>query len=177
MAAAVSLDEFGVRLKPGALAGSTQQQAYLSFLDADIGQCAEPCLPTNIAERHMEVLAGLYVLQILSVKNVGTNFEGRLQGDGASGPRTLLFNLTDGVQEVVAMEFVPLTKIKLRDVQFGTKLAVTDVTIRQGMLMLETKNCELLGGSVAPRSRALGPGAVQGAGVRRGREENNSGHA
>ena len=157
MAAAVSLDEFGVRLKPGALAGSTQQQVYLSFLDTDIGQCAEPCLPANIAERHMEVLTGLYVLQILSVKNVGTNFEGRLQGDNARDPRTLLFHLTDGVQDVAAVEFAPLTKIKLQGIQFGTKLAVTDVTIRQGMLMLETKNCELLGGSVTTQSGALDP--------------------
>ena len=65
--------------------------------------------------------------------------------------------LTDGVQDVVAVESVPIRELKVDSV--GVKILVRDVPLRHGVLMLAPENVRVLGGSVCQlrcvRSRRL----------------------
>ena len=80
------------------------------------------------------------------MKNIGVSNEERQKGDNARGHRTLLFELTDGTQCVAGMEFETLKD--LNQIQYGTKIAICDVLIRRGILLLTPGNFQILGGNV-----------------------------
>jgi RecQ-mediated genome instability protein 1 len=90
----------------------------------------------------------MYILQVNSVKNIGVKFEERQKGKLARGPRTLLFELTDGRQTVTAMEFESLAISDVDQIRYGMKVAVCDILIRRGILLLRPCNFEVLGGAV-----------------------------
>ena len=88
-------------------------------------------------------LSGMYVLQINAVKNIGVSNEERQKGNNARGHRTLLFELTDGTQCVAGMEFETLKLKDLNQIQYGTKIAICDVLIRRGILLLTPGNFQM----------------------------------
>ncbi|KAJ1962797.1 hypothetical protein IWQ62_003416 [Dispira parvispora] len=69
-------------------------------------------------------------------------------GDELGIPRGMLrLTLTDGHQVVPAMEYKPIPSLAL-DLPLGTKILLRNPPIRRGMLMLDTRNCVVLGGMV-----------------------------
>ena len=77
-----------------------RREMYRQFLNSEITSVAGPCLPPAMQTKHLQMLSGMYILQVNSVKNIGVKFEERQKGKLARGPRTLLFELTDGRQTV-----------------------------------------------------------------------------
>ena len=127
-----------------------EERMYRQFLNSEIKSVAGPCLPSAMQTKHLQTLSGMYILQVNSVKNIGVKFEERQKGKLARGPRTLLFELTDGRQTVTAMEFESLAT-HISDVDqicYGMKVAVCDILIRRGVLLLKPSNFEVLGGAV-----------------------------
>ena len=125
-----------------------EERMYRQFLDAEITSVVGPCLPSAMQTKHLQTLSGMYILQVNSVKNIGVKFEERQKGKLARGPRTLLFELTDGRQTVTAMEFESLAISDVDQIRYGMKVAVCDILIRRGILLLRPCNFEVLGGAV-----------------------------
>ena len=125
-----------------------EERMYRQFLNSEITSVAGPCLPSAMQTKHLQTLSGMYILQVNSVKNIGVKFEERQKGKLARGPRTLLFELTDGRQTVTAMEFESLAISDVDQIRYGMKVAVCDILIRRGILLLRPCNFEVLGGAV-----------------------------
>ena len=53
--------------------------------------------------------------------------------------------LTDGVKEVIGMEYRNVDGFNV-DIKLGTKIAVKEVRVRRGILLLTNENCIVLGG-------------------------------
>lgn len=65
------------------------------------------------------------------------------------GANSLLrLSVTDGRQRVQAMEYHPLPDLRMQG-PGGLKVALTDVHVRHGMLLLQPCNVRVLGGGVA----------------------------
>ena len=124
------------------------ESLYQHFLNSEIKTSVKPCLPKQLCNKHLMTLSGMYVLQINAVKNIGVSNEERQKGINARGHRTLLFELTDGTQCVAGMEFETLKLKDLNQIQYGTKIAICDVLIRRGILLLTPGNFQILGGNV-----------------------------
>ena len=125
-----------------------EERMYRQFLNSEITSVVGPCLPSAMQTKHLQTLSGMYILQVNSVKNIGVKFEERQKGKLARGPRTLLFELTDGRQTVTAMEFESLAISDVDQIRYGMKVAVCDILIRRGILLLRPCNFEVLGGAV-----------------------------
>ena len=123
---------------------------YRNFLNSDIRACVRPCLPKDISKKHLVTLSGMYVLQVNAIKNIGVSYEERQKGNNARGSRTLLFELTDGTQNITAMEFESLQNIikDVNQISHGTKVAVCDVLVRRGIALLKPSNFTVLGGNI-----------------------------
>jgi len=123
---------------------------YRNFLNSDIRKCVRPCLPKGIKQKHLVTLSGMYILQVNAIKNIGVSYEERQKGNSARGSRTLLFELTDGTQNITAMEFESLQNVikDVNKISHGTKVAVCDVLIRRGIALLKPNNFAVLGGNV-----------------------------
>ena len=71
----------------------------------------------------------------------------RYQRADASVSRCLKLSLTDGVQRVTALEYRPIRALQV-DAPAGLKVAITDASVRGGMLLLLPENLDILGGQV-----------------------------
>ncbi|TYZ69476.1 hypothetical protein PybrP1_007365 [[Pythium] brassicae (nom. inval.)] len=92
------------------------------LLAEDLHVSCTPVLPPDVENLHGVRLQGLCILQIVDVANVGASFAHRKE-DARGRTRTLKICFTDGHQLVALM----------------------DVDIRHGLLMLTPENCRLLG--------------------------------
>ncbi|KND03677.1 hypothetical protein, variant 1 [Spizellomyces punctatus DAOM BR117] len=137
------------------------------YLHTDLREVGLPVLPPRITEAHKVVVGrpkGI-VLQVIDVHEVGVSANSMLelildfkpkkgepprpQHSSLQIPRKMLrLQLTDGVQEVPAMECALLPGISVESM-LGVKVVVTNATIRQGVIMLEPQNFSILGGYVA----------------------------
>ncbi|TPX68570.1 hypothetical protein SpCBS45565_g03068 [Spizellomyces sp. 'palustris'] len=137
------------------------------YLHTDLREVGMPVLPPGIREAHKIVVGrpkGI-ILQVIDVHEVGVSANSMLElimdfkpkkGEPPRSqhgrlqiPRKMLrLQLTDGVQEVSAMECALLPGISLESM-LGVKAVVTNATIRQGVIMLEPQNFSILGGYVA----------------------------
>ena len=105
------------------------ESLYQHFLNSEIKTSVKPCLPKQLCNKHLMTLSGMYVLQINAVKNIGVSNEERQKGNNA-------------------MEFETLKMKDLNQIQYGTKIAICDVLIRRGILLLTPGNFQILGGNV-----------------------------
>lgn len=78
---------------------------------------------------------------------------GRVAGGAMGSLRTLKLLLTDGQQDVVGVEVVPCPKLST-SLSVGVKLAVRDVMVVRGHLLLTPDNTRLLGGGLAAAAAA-----------------------
>lgn len=127
-----------------------------------------PSLPPNLASCNKTVLPGMYVVQVesmidssksmysqlqkmqkVNVENIETTKE--LKEWDIKSRRCLVFEISDGVQELKAMEYKPINKIRENDPELlpGFKMLITGpVECRKGMILLREENVKVYGGEV-----------------------------
>lgn len=135
-----------------------QHKVFEQWLLLDLRDVEVPCLPPDLSNKIKYILNGDYSLQVMKVidiskpklwqlqriRNVSKNAEPEIE----SSKRVLQLTLTDGVQEVEAMEYKPVSCLNL-NLSPGIKIRLMGpITVRRGRLMLENKNVKILGGEV-----------------------------
>ncbi|XP_032797856.1 recQ-mediated genome instability protein 1 [Daphnia magna] len=141
-----------------------QQWFLMDFISLELKS-----LPINLNKSILVNLTGNYVLQLMSVLNIGqsaysqhTKITKGLESNSEvsadkkipskwepKNRRMLLLDLTDGSQSIQAMEYTPIHHLHL-DLIPGTKVLVKGpVECRRGVILLRSNNIELLGGEVS----------------------------
>ncbi|KAL0034734.1 hypothetical protein WJX77_004661 [Trebouxia sp. C0004] len=113
------------------------------LLNSDLRKFGQPHLPENINHADSLSLKGAHVLQIMSMEDVSKPSKGL----GVSVQRLLRVKLTDGKLSCIAAEFKPVPQLT-EDLPPGTKLCCTNATVRLGVLLLDAKCIQVLGGHV-----------------------------
>ncbi|CAG4994612.1 unnamed protein product [Parnassius apollo] len=130
----------------------------------DLKEICPGSLPANLRSQQKVTLNGRFVLQINKCIDIGTpayqqylklqkvntenieattNFEEKI-----SSHRMIKLYLTDGVQEVSAIEYRPMRNLSC-DITPGCKMLIKGpIECRRGMFLLTESNIELLGGEV-----------------------------
>ncbi|KAF9668058.1 hypothetical protein SADUNF_Sadunf15G0087800 [Salix dunnii] len=120
---------------------------FAQFLISDMNQCGAGVLPPNVDSMHLADLPGPFVLQVDEIVNISCPLKGRYQDANVGVKRCLKLSMTDGVQRVYGMEYRPIKDLKVL-APAGFKVAVCNVHIRHGLLMLVPEALEVLGGLV-----------------------------
>jgi len=96
---------------------------------------------------HNKVLSGTHILQVIELVNIGIALHNaeKKEETNDSESRVLKLLLSDGKQEVIALEynFVP----SFSQLIPGMKIQIQDVFVRRGMLLLSNDVVKILGGS------------------------------
>ncbi|KAJ8714854.1 hypothetical protein PYW08_004835 [Mythimna loreyi] len=130
----------------------------------DLKEICPGSLPANLKGQMKTILTGRFVLQINAVIDIGapayqqylklqkvnmenveatTNYEEKV-----SSHRMMKLYLTDGVQEIAALEYKPMRNLSC-DITPGCKVLLKGpVECRRGQLLLTESSIELLGGEV-----------------------------
>ncbi|KAJ0755258.1 putative recQ-mediated genome instability protein [Helianthus annuus] len=159
------LGELGLRLKgewldsclrgletavPGFSSLDATQKAKLcfdKFLNADMNYCGAGSLPNNVHQMHLVELPGLFVLQVDEIVNISQHLRERYKKANAGLKRCLKLSMTDGVQRVFGMEYQPIKDLDVL-APAGLKVAISNVTVRHGLIMLVPEVFQVLGGIV-----------------------------
>lgn len=144
---------------------SNAEQIYKTWLITDITDTHPDPLPPETI--NMEIpkckLEGPFTLQLISVMDVGSSCYSQLKKlSGKSIPqstqnntqynepppsRMMFLTLTDGTNVITAMEYKPCSQLSVNLLP-GSKIVVSNVTLRIGMLLLEPGSFRILGGCV-----------------------------
>ncbi|KAE8123843.1 hypothetical protein FH972_018765 [Carpinus fangiana] len=117
------------------------------FLTLDMNLCGNGVLPPNVDSMHLVDLPGPYVLQVDEIVNITCPLKGRYEKAPPGVKRCLKLSMTDGVQRVFGMEYRPIQALEVL-APAGLKVAICNVHIRHGLLMLVPEAFEVLGGLV-----------------------------
>ncbi|XP_062530050.1 recQ mediated genome instability 1 isoform X1 [Bombyx mori] len=133
-----------------------QEEAKQQWLLNDLEEVCTGSLPKNISQEHNKILNGVYLLQIKSVQDIGTpayqqylelhkvnmeNVEATTrQEDKRANHRMLKLQLTDGDQELFAIEYEPIRCLHSNMALQSKLLIKGPVTCRRGHLLL-TAGC------------------------------------
>ncbi|XP_020974877.1 recQ-mediated genome instability protein 1 [Arachis ipaensis] len=120
---------------------------FEQFLFADMNSCGSGVLPPNVHSMHLVNLSGPFVLQVDEILNMSCPLRGRYQQAPPGLKRCLKLSMTDGVQRVFAMEYRPILSLDVC-ASSGLKVAISNVHVRRGLLMLVPETIEILGGLV-----------------------------
>ncbi|KAJ0067388.1 hypothetical protein NL108_003408, partial [Boleophthalmus pectinirostris] len=142
---------------------------YDQWLLTDLRDLDHPVLPEGLSQSQKTVLSGIFCVQIDSVLDISQPAYGQLQkwkgtdcaNDEVSAvtqftqrpwesrpTRMLLLQVTDGVQNMEAMEYQPISALST-SLRPGVKLRLQgDIMCRLGMMLLGPTNVKLLGGEV-----------------------------
>ncbi|CAB4280467.1 unnamed protein product [Prunus armeniaca] len=120
---------------------------FEQFLVSDMNLSGGGVLPENVASLHLVDLPGPYVLQVDEIVNISNPLKIRYQKAAVGLKRCLKLSITDGVQRVFAMEYRPIQALEAL-APAGLKVAMCNVHIRHGLLMLVPESVEVLGGLV-----------------------------
>lgn len=145
------------------------KQVYDQWLLTDLRDLDHPVLPDGLAQSQKTLLSGIFCVQIDSVLDVSQPAYGQLQkvkgtdcaNDEVSAvtqftqrpwearpTRMLLLQVTDGVQNMEAMEYQPISALSTA-LRPGVKLRLQgDIPCRLGVMLLGPTNVKLLGGEV-----------------------------
>lgn len=136
---------------------------YEQWLLLDLREVELPSLPPNLKDHKKLIFNGNYCLQVMCVVDISKPKHWQLSKirnanaltnalnndkDLTSSKRMLQLTVTDGVQEVDAIEYelVPSLNLNLTP---GIKIRLTGpITVRRGKIMLEARNVKVLGGEV-----------------------------
>ncbi|KAL6584352.1 recQ-mediated genome instability protein 1 [Orobanche minor] len=159
------LERFGLRLKKewlesclhglqSSVAGSQRMDdsakaklCFEQFLRSDMNYCGAGVLPRDVHTLNLVDLKGPFVLQVDEMVNISCPLRRRYQNAGPGNSRCLKLSMTDGVQRVFGMEYRPIQDLQAL-AHAGLKVAVCNVHIRHGLLMLVPEVLQVLGGSV-----------------------------
>lgn len=123
------------------------RSSYEQFLYADVKHMGTAVLPDNVQQYHQKVLQGQYILQVNAQADLAECAEKR-SGTMNSARRFLKLSLTDGTQHVSAIEYQRCPRLKIPDQGAGVKIAVRDVMVRRGLLLLQPDKMLVLGGEL-----------------------------
>lgn len=101
--------------------------------------------------QHLKITSGLESNSEVSAdKKIPSKWEPKSK-------RLLLLHLTDGSQDIQAMEYIPISHLHL-DLIPGTKILIKGpVECRRGVILLRPNNVELLGGEVSDLVQSNAP--------------------
>ena len=114
---------------------------------------ASGSLPSDLPTRKDGRLEGLHVLQVDEMWDCAAPAKHRFTaaaaqgGDAGGAPRLLKMHVTDGITDVVALEYRRMPGLR-DDAPAGTKIVVNDAIIRGGMLLLGGDTAFPIGGGV-----------------------------
>ena len=151
-------------LSPNYTPKELQSKVYEQWLLLDLRDVEVAVLPPHLSTKQHYTLTGNFCLQMMQIVDIskpklwqlqkirnsnaltrGTQQDSDIAG---TGKRLLQMTLTDGVQEIEAMEYRPVPTLRL-NLAPGTKMRVMGpVVVRRGRLMLEQQNVKVLGGEV-----------------------------
>ncbi|XP_076891778.1 recQ-mediated genome instability protein 1-like [Bidens hawaiensis] len=120
---------------------------FEKFLDSDMNCCGAGVLPSNVDQLNSVDLIGPFVLQVDEIENVSQPCQDRYKEASPGFDRCLKLSMTDGVQRVVGLEFQPIKDLKVFS-PAGLKVAVSNVNVSVGIMMLAPEGFQVLGGSV-----------------------------
>ncbi|KAJ4850118.1 hypothetical protein Tsubulata_000587 [Turnera subulata] len=120
---------------------------FEQFLFSDMNHCGGGLLPPSVESMHLVDLPGPFILQVDEVVNIGCPIKGRYQEAQPGQKRCLKLSMTDGVQRVFGMEYRPIKDLKVL-APAGFKVAICNVHVRHGLLMLVPEALVVLGGVV-----------------------------
>lgn len=120
---------------------------FEQFTHSDMNYTGAGVLPANVNKMHLVNLEGPFVLQVDEIVNISRPLKGRYQNASSGLKRCLKLSMTDGVQQVFGMEYRPIKDLEVL-APAGLKVAVCNITIRHGILMLVPEVLEVLGGLV-----------------------------
>ncbi|KAH6831566.1 recQ-mediated instability protein [Perilla frutescens var. hirtella] len=120
---------------------------FQQFLWSDISFCGAGVLPPDVHTLHLVDLKGPFVLQVDEIVNLSSPIRGRYQNAAPGIKRCLKLSMTDGIQRVFGMEYRPIKDLQVLG-PAGLKVAVCNVNVRHGLLMLVPEVVEVLGGTV-----------------------------
>ncbi|KAK2662323.1 hypothetical protein Ddye_000897 [Dipteronia dyeriana] len=123
------------------------KHCFQQFVFSDMNYSGAGVLPENVNSMHLVELKGPFILQVDEIVNIGCPFRGRYQDAPSSIKRCLKLSMTDGVQRVFGMEYKPVKDLQV-SAPSGLKVAICNVHIRHGLLMLVPETLEVLGGMV-----------------------------
>ncbi|KAM6958778.1 recQ-mediated genome instability protein 1 [Aplochiton taeniatus] len=159
----------------------TSLQVLDQWLLADLRDLANPALPGGLQQRQQVKLNGSFCVQVDSVLDISQGAYGQLQqfrgtdstnegvsavtqtnsssGDSKS-TRMLLLQITDGVQNLEAMEYRPIPAFNT-SMRPGVKLQLKgQIVCRLGVMLLGPENVVVLGGEVENLSERHNQGRV-----------------
>ncbi|XVE56542.1 hypothetical protein DITRI_Ditri04bG0019400 [Diplodiscus trichospermus] len=120
---------------------------FQQFLLSDMNYSGGGILPENVDSMHLVDLKGPFVLQVDEIVNISCPLKGRYQDAPSGTKRCLKLSMTDGVQRVFGMEYRPIKDLQVL-APAGLKVAICNIHIRRGLLMLVPESLEVLGGVV-----------------------------
>ncbi|KAK8586508.1 hypothetical protein V6N13_010099 [Hibiscus sabdariffa] len=120
---------------------------FRQFLLSDMNYSGGGILPENVDSMHLVDLKGPFVLQVDEIVNISCPLKGRYEDTPSGIKRCLKLSMTDGVQRVFGMEYRPIKDLQVL-APAGLKVAICNVHIRRGLLMLVPECLEILGGVV-----------------------------
>ncbi|KAK7369634.1 hypothetical protein VNO80_11676 [Phaseolus coccineus] len=123
------------------------KSCFEQCLFADMNSCGAGILPPNVVSMHLRILPGPYVLQVDEIVNITCPLRGRYEQAPPGPKRCLKLSMTDGVQRVFGMEYRPIKALEVC-ASSGLKVAISNVHVRRGLLMLVPETIEILGGLV-----------------------------
>ncbi|KAF2905375.1 hypothetical protein ILUMI_00793 [Ignelater luminosus] len=140
-------------------------KVYQQWLLLDLRDVEIPILPANLTQQKKVMLNGIYSLQMLYIIDISRSKFYQIQKLRNSnalinamadqeaqtlnhGKRVLQLRLTDGVQEIEAIEYKPISTLNV-NLPPGTKIRITGpIIVRRGQMMLEERHINVLGGEV-----------------------------
>lgn len=136
-----------------------KEKVFEQWLLLDLRDIEVPCLPPNLSSQQRYLLTGIYFLQIMEIvdiakpkywqiQNIRNATPKNLDQENLNSKRVLMLTLTDGAQEVKAVELRPIQALNL-NLHPGIKIKIIGpIMIRHGRLMLEQGNVKVIGGEV-----------------------------
>lgn len=139
-----------------------RKEVYTQWLILDFRDVEIPTLPPDLSLQKKSILQRNFCLQMLYIVDISKAKHLQLQklrnmntltsviqkDDETPAKRVLQMRLTDGLQEINAIEYKTIPELNVNIVP-GTKIRIIGpVTVRRGNLMIEPKNVKILGGEV-----------------------------
>ncbi|BDA51225.1 probable Tudor domain-containing protein 3 at N-terminal half [Coccomyxa sp. Obi] len=133
-------------------------------LDIDLRKAGKGALPDDVARADAKLVKGPHVLQVVACDDVAQPSKGVA---GSSKQRVLRLKLTDGKTTCKAVETRPLPNIDPESLAPGTKVCISNASVKAGLLLLDPKCLKVLGGRVAELQEAWEFQRKYGAGAAR----------
>ncbi|XP_028146323.1 recQ-mediated genome instability protein 1 [Diabrotica virgifera virgifera] len=146
-------------LPPNYTLKDLQMNVFEQWLLLDLRDVEIPCLPPDLASKLKYILQGKYSLQLMQVVDISkpkyfqlqrirNGIPKNLEQESENSKRVLQLTLTDGVQEVIAVEYKPVECLNL-NLSPGIKIRLMGpIEVRRGRLMLEDRHVKIIGGEV-----------------------------